>query len=129
MNSSTARKQRRVILEIEKNPIITYACQKVGVSRATFYRWKDEDTDFADKVEEAQAKGYEYLNDFTEGKLISKIKNEDGPSIRFWLASHHERYKRARRGEKHSDIRQVGWTDMLQHAMGVLKGTKYDEDQ
>jgi hypothetical protein len=128
MNSSTARKKRKLILEVEKNPIVTYACQKVGVSRATFYRWKDEDDDFATEIEDAQSRGYDYLNDFTEGKLISKIKNDDGPSIRFWLSSNHERYRRVRDGKNTGEKRQFGWAEMVGQAMNAVKDMKMDKD-
>jgi hypothetical protein len=129
MNSSTTRKKRKLILEIEKNPIITYACQKVGVSRATFYRWKDEDADFTTEIEDAQSRGYDYLNDFAEGKLISKIKNEDGPSIRFWLVSNHNRYRRVPGGKNTGEKRQFGWAEMVGQAMAVLKGTDVGKDK
>lgn len=124
MTLSTSRKKQKVITELEKNPIITYACQKAGVGRATFYRWTIEDPTFNAEVNQAQETGYNYMSDYVESKLIGKIKNDDGPSIRFWLTSHHRKYQRLYGKTKPEDNRHYGWADALKEAIETIKGNR-----
>tara|TARA_Y100001958_G_C21160541_1_gene494510 strand:- start:827 stop:1192 length:366 start_codon:yes stop_codon:yes gene_type:complete len=74
-------------------PNVARACKKVGVSRQTFYRWRTEDADFYRDSESALLEGEENMNDFVESQLMVKIKDRDGPSIRYYLNKRHEKYK------------------------------------
>ena len=42
--------KKAIIEQLKKTPIIQVTCEKLGVSRATFYRWKKNDDKFS-KVE------------------------------------------------------------------------------
>lgn len=87
-------KQKEELLEqFKKTPIIQYACEKVGVSRATYYRWRKEDKDFAEKSDTAITDGSELINDMAESQLISAIRNQNMTGIMFWLKHHHPAYK------------------------------------
>lgn len=90
-NMKRANKQE-LIEQLKKTPIIQVACEKVGVARATFYRWRKEDADFADKVEEAVNAGSQLINDMAESVLITAIKNGNITAIIFWLKNHHKMY-------------------------------------
>jgi hypothetical protein len=86
-------KQKQELLEqLEKAPIIQIACERTGVGRATFYRWRKEDAEFAGKVEEALEKGSNLINDLAESRLVSAIKDGNFPAVAFWLRSHHRNY-------------------------------------
>ncbi len=63
------------------NGIIAPACESIGISRKTFYLWKNEDKDFAELVEEIA----ERQTDFVEGKLQQKIDEGDTTAIIFYL--------------------------------------------
>lgn len=81
-----------VIEELRKRPIIQSACQKVGVGRATFYRWKKEDPVFAEVADEAIATGAGLVNDMAESQLLVGIRNSNMTAIIFWLKHHHKDY-------------------------------------
>lgn len=65
----------------ESYGVVTTACEKAGVSRQTFYKYFDEDSEFRAKAEEMQ----EIALDFVESKLFEKIKSGDIIAILFYL--------------------------------------------
>ena len=69
------------------------ACEKLGLSRWTFYRWKKEDAQFAKQVEEAMLDGRLLVNDLAESQLIGAVKDRNFPAIMYWLKHHHPSYK------------------------------------
>jgi hypothetical protein len=87
------QKDRQKFLEIlEKNPVIQIAIDHSGISKATFYRWK-EDREFAAKVEAAMSEGKNLISDIAIAQLISAIKDKNFGAIKFWLTNHHQDYK------------------------------------
>jgi hypothetical protein len=82
-----------ILEQLRKTPIVESACQKVGVSRMTFYRYKKEDPDFEKKVEVAISEGRLLVNDFAELQLISAVKDRNLTAILYWLKSHHPSYR------------------------------------
>ncbi len=87
------KKKQELIEQLRKTPIIQIACEKVGVGRATFYRWRKEHKEFAEAVEQALNDGSSLVSDMAESKLISAIKKENLAAIIFWLKSHHTKYR------------------------------------
>lgn len=86
--------QKELILEqLKKTPIVQLVCEKVGVSRATFYRWKSEDTQFGLHADKALLSGKLLINDMAESQLISAIKEKNLTAIIFWLKHHHNDYR------------------------------------
>lgn len=81
-----------LIEQLKKTPIVQIACEKVGIGRATYYRWKKEDEDFAKLADEAILEGNLLVNDLAESQLISAIKNNNLGAIVFWLKHHHSNY-------------------------------------
>ena len=87
------QKEKALLVEqLKKTPIIQIACEKVGVSRATYYRWKQDDETFAKQVEEAIFEGNNLVNDIAESQLMTAIKNQNLSAIVFWLKHHHPTY-------------------------------------
>jgi hypothetical protein len=79
------QKEREILLEhLKKTPIVQLACEKSGVGRATYYRWRKEDSDFAKKAERAIQKGVLLMNDFAESQLISSIRDKNMTAIIYW---------------------------------------------
>lgn len=78
--------------QLKKTPIVQLACEKTGVSRATYYRWSKEDPDFSQKAEEAIAQGSLLVNDMAESQLMSAIRDKNLTAIIFWLKHHHSTY-------------------------------------
>lgn len=87
------QKQKVALLEqLKKTPIIQIACEKTGVSRATFYRWKSDDKEFSEAVEVALREGSELVNDMAESQLMAAIKDRNFNAIAFWLRNNHPKY-------------------------------------
>lgn len=87
------KKDKEAFLEIlEKNPVIHVAIERSGISKATFYRWRDTDTEFAAKVEAAMREGKGLVSDIAIAQLVTAIKEKNLGAIKFWLTNHHPDY-------------------------------------
>lgn len=84
--------KKRLINEFEKVPIIQTACVKVGVGRATYYRWRKQDESFAELADTALRNGVALMNDFAESQLISAIRDKNMTAIIYWLKNRHKDY-------------------------------------
>ena len=84
--------KEKFLAQLKTFPVVEVACKRAGISRATVYRWRDEDSEFAEAIETAKDAGIEYMNDLTESQLISLIREKHPTSVRFWLQRHHPRY-------------------------------------
>ena len=73
-------------------PIVQLACEKTGISRQSVYRWRKEDPDFKEKMDEAMAEGISMINDMSESQLLTQIKEGNLGAVRLWLTHNHERY-------------------------------------
>lgn len=86
-------KRKKLLLDLlKKTPIIQFACEKSGVSRATYYRWRQEDKEFVELSNQALSEGILLINDMAEAQLISLIKEKNVPALFFWLKHHHYTY-------------------------------------
>ena len=81
-----------LIKQLKKTPIVEVACKKIGVGRATYYRWKKDDSKFAGEAEFALHEGSQLVNDMAESQLINAIKEGNMTGIIFWLKNHHKQY-------------------------------------
>lgn len=86
-------KQKKLLMEqLRKTPIVQVACQKLGIHRATYYRWRLDSPEFATEADAAIVEGGLMINDLAESQLISAIQNQNLQAITFWLKHHHGRY-------------------------------------
>jgi len=81
-----------LIEQLKKTPIIQIACEKVQVARASFYRWKIEDKEFAKATEEALLEGEVFITEMSESQLISMIRNGNFQAVQLWLRHHNPKY-------------------------------------
>lgn len=79
--------------QLKKTPIVQIACEKLGVSRASFYRWRSEDATFAKQADEATLEGHLLVNDLAESQLIGAVKDRNLQAIMYWLKHHHKDYR------------------------------------
>ena len=79
--------------QLKKTPIVQIACEKLGIGRATFYRWKEEDVEFSKQVDAAIFDGRLMVNDLAESQLIGAVKDRDMRAIIYWLRHHHVDYR------------------------------------
>lgn len=87
------RFQNLVLEQLRKIPIVHVVAEKVGVSRSTIYRWKDESEQFRKDFEAALREGEEFISDMAESQLINLMKDKHWPSIRFWLERRSEKFR------------------------------------
>lgn len=87
------RKKEEFLEQLRRIPIIQVCCEKVGLSRNSVYRWRNEDKDFAKEMEAALVEGEALVNDMSESQLLTLIKEKNWPSISFWLRHRHPKYK------------------------------------
>lgn len=85
--------KEKIIEELKKTPIILVACQKIGISRSTYYRWIHDDCEFLKTTEDAIKIGIQIINDYAESKLITNIQKGDNTAIIYWLKNNHPKYK------------------------------------
>lgn len=90
-----ARKKKErieLLTELARTPIIAVACKRAGIPPSTYYRWIQDDLDFARAAEEARQEGVSNVNDLAESVVLSKIRDKDMGATRFWLSHHHASY-------------------------------------
>ena len=61
--------------------VVTSACKMVGIDRTTFYKYLNEDEDFAKEVKDIQ----DIAVDFAETKLHEQIKDKNTTATIFYL--------------------------------------------
>ena len=85
--------QKTLLIEqLRRTPIVQVACEKTGIGRASYYRWRKDDPDFAKACDEAMQEGVELVSDLAESKLINSIKEQHHGAISFWLRHRHPAY-------------------------------------
>lgn len=89
---NTEQNKELILEQLKKVPIIEAACQKTGISRMTFYRWKKEDEKFSQNIDEALQNGRLLVNDLAENQLIGAVKNQNLSAVQYWLKHHHPDY-------------------------------------
>lgn len=96
MNKTIKKRQQKdkktLIENLEKTPIIQMACEKTGISRATYYRWRIDDREFEKKADKALDDGVSLMNDYAESQLISSIRDKNMTAIIYWLKHRHRAY-------------------------------------
>jgi len=82
----TRKLKSELVKELQKGPIITFACRKVGIARSTYYRWLEANKEFADAANKAFEKGREAINDLSRAQIISLIRDREFKAIKYWLS-------------------------------------------
>lgn len=85
--------QKQFFEELRKVPIVQVACEKTGLSRNSIYRWKKEDKEFSEKMDQAISDGVSFVNDMSESQLLTMIKEKNWSAISFWLKHRNDNYK------------------------------------
>ncbi|OGJ55465.1 hypothetical protein A3D88_04370 [Candidatus Peribacteria bacterium RIFCSPHIGHO2_02_FULL_52_16] len=87
----TKRDKAALVEQLRKTPVIQIACEKTGVSRMTYYRWREDD-EFATAADNALADGKSLVNDLAESQLLSALREGEAWSVQYWLRHHHLDY-------------------------------------
>ena len=89
-----AKIRKKFLEELSRAPIVQHACERIGISRQTYYRWKEEDEEFATKANEALDMGVDFVNDHAESNILGGIKKGDMNASKWWLSARHKAYRR-----------------------------------
>lgn len=96
MNTTIEVRQKKdkeaLVEQLRKTPIVQIACEKTGVGRATYYRWRKDDQTFSQQADEAISEGSLLVNDMAESQLLSAIHDQNMTAIIYWLNHHHPAY-------------------------------------
>lgn len=93
MSKNQPKVKAKILTQLQRAPILEAACQKSGISRATYYRWLKADPEFAEACAEALEHSTGTINDLAESQLITAIKEQNMTAIIFWLKHHHQAYR------------------------------------
>lgn len=89
---SRDHKKQLLLRELANMPIVEVACKRASVSRASYYRWRNEDEEFKQASDQALMNATELMSDMAESQLLNSIKDGNMTGIIFWLKSHREAY-------------------------------------
>ena len=82
MDNNRHIKKEAVLEALEKSlGVVTTAVKSVGVARSTFYKWINEDEDFAKKVKDID----NITLDFAESQLHKQIQDGNTSATIFYL--------------------------------------------
>lgn len=87
-----AREQALLLEQLRKVPIVSIACEKSGIGRATYYRWKKEDPEFSKAADDALAEGTYLVNDMAESQLLAAIRDNNLGAVMYWLKHRNPNY-------------------------------------
>ena len=92
IDARKAREQAALLEQLRKMPIIQVACEKAGVSRATYYRWRKEDEVFTASADEALQDGVSLVSDMAESQLLTGIRDGNLGAVMYWLKHRNANY-------------------------------------
>ncbi|MBP6974568.1 MAG: hypothetical protein KBB54_01345 [Candidatus Pacebacteria bacterium] len=87
------KKRDEFLDQLKKIPIVLVACEKVGLSRNSIYRWRKEDEAFSTVMDEALTEGEALVNDMSESQLLTMIKEKNWSAISFWLRHRNPKFR------------------------------------
>ena len=69
-------------------------CNKANIPKANIYRWKEEDSEFKARLDEALKKGNDSMCDIAEYQLFKKVQEGNLGAIKYFLSNKHPAYIR-----------------------------------
>lgn len=128
------KKEKELLIEnLKRIPIVEIACQKSGVARATYYRWKQKSVVFAKQADEAIEEGIKLINDMAESQLLSSIKEGNTSAVFYWLNHRHSAYGNKVEITTNNQLKDTPLTeeqkDAIKTALGVLHKEGDDKNE
>tara|TARA_Y100000593_G_scaffold94362_1_gene193066 strand:+ start:3296 stop:3655 length:360 start_codon:yes stop_codon:yes gene_type:complete len=82
MNKSRHIKKESILKALEQSlGVVTVACKKADIPRSTFYKWLNEDEEFAKQVKDIE----NIALDFAESQLHKQIADDSTSATIFYL--------------------------------------------
>lgn len=126
-----SRLKNTFLEELKRIPIIQVACEKVGISRTSVYRWREKDKKFTEEMDTALAEGEALINDLTEAQLLNMIKEKEWCAISFWLKHRNPKFKEkvevSGTIKNENEILSVEQEQLLRDALQLALPTKPNE--
>lgn len=97
---------------------VSEVCNKLNISRTTFYNYYNNDLEFKEKIDDIK----NIALDFVESKLIGKIKEGDIVAILFYLKTQGKKRGYVERVENELTIQQpvvIDWSEPIQEVEEV----------
>jgi hypothetical protein len=88
----TEKQKMLIVLQLRKTPIVQAACERTGIGRSTYYKWRANDITFARAADRAIEAGNFLINDLAESKIIRMIQDNNLTAAIFWLKNNHPKY-------------------------------------
>ncbi|OGI67283.1 hypothetical protein A2823_01550 [Candidatus Nomurabacteria bacterium RIFCSPHIGHO2_01_FULL_41_91] len=88
----TEKQKKALLKELRRAGIVQLACERTGVGRSTYYKWRANDNVFARAAGRALEAGQFFINDIAESRLVRLIQDDDLKAIKFWLQHNHPKY-------------------------------------
>jgi hypothetical protein len=107
----------KLLVEIENTPLVQIACEKIGISRNTFYRWMKEDPKLLEQVNHSLSLGKGRVNDIAVSNVLSGIKSKDVRYTMYWLDRNHPDFRRP-------FIQKIEADDLLAHYRLLMEKSK-----
>ncbi len=132
LQDRTAINRQLMLEQLQKTPVVQVCCEKLGIARSTYYRWREESPEFAKQADKALAEGVALINDLTESQLLSAIKDRNISAIFYWLNHRHSAYSNKLEVTTKVD-KEILTTEQeelikkaLEHASLIMKGGHND---
>ncbi len=87
-----SREKSELLKILADSPNVSFACKKVGVARATFYRWIRDNKKFRQDAEVALELGRNQYIDIAEAALMKLIREGNFGAIKYFLSNNDPRY-------------------------------------
>jgi hypothetical protein len=88
----TEKQKKALVDQLRKTPIIQLTCERLGIGRSTYYRWRLKDHIFGRASDEAIEAGRFLVNDIAESRLLKLLQEDNLTAIIFWLKHNHPKY-------------------------------------
>jgi len=132
LQDRTAQNRQLMLEQLKKTPVVQICCEKLSVSRSTYYRWREDSPDFAKQADQALAEGVALVNDMAESQLLSAIRDRNISAIFYWLNHRHSAYSNKLevstkvKDESLTPAQQELIQQALEHAALIMKGNTHD---
>lgn len=85
--------RNKLLEELEKSGNVYLSCLKIGINKATYYRWRENDKTFRKQADKAIRNGRGNMCDVAEHALMMNVKDKKMDAIKYVLSHNSPRYK------------------------------------
>lgn len=113
--------KKKFLEALEETSLIAAAAKRVGIGRATIYRWRQTDPKFAASMDQALGYGRENKNDLVHGKLLVIALSGNVSAMKFFLENNHPQYIKPRPEVDPRDTEIAKHTEQLNSLLEDIK--------